>query len=175
MHVRIWLFFVLILFVVQFVMANTENAQQIRGSFLQGFEDQDKANELHTLLEGKVEDGAFFRAYLGATKALLANHTQFIPAKYNYARQSVKLLDEAVELAPGDIEIRFLRFNIQNEIPSFLGMSRNVEEDRRFILESFAVLSLKNTDAAEMIAEYMVQSAGLDAENKQLFLAYLNR
>jgi hypothetical protein len=73
-------------------------------------------------------------AYKGATCAFLAKYMVNPLKKLYYLQKSENYLDRAIRRSPDDVEIHFFRFMTQSQIPSFLGMSGNVREDKAYIM-----------------------------------------
>ena len=46
-----------------------------------------------------------------------------------------KAIKKAVALAPDNFEIRFLRFSVQDKLPSYLGFSKELVVDKKIILQ----------------------------------------
>lgn len=73
--------------------------------------------------------------YLGAYTMIKANH-QFSPiSKLNSFNSGKKILDNAINSLPNDIELRYVRYAIQISIPSFLGYKQNLKEDKEILLK----------------------------------------
>ncbi len=81
----------------------------------------------------KQNGGAVFLAYLGAYKAIWANHTINPISKLSTFEKGKKDIEAAVKLEPNNIEIRFIRLSIQKNCPSFLGYRKHIESDLKFI------------------------------------------
>ncbi len=54
-----------------------------------------------------------------------------------YFKKGKRHLESAVSKAPENLEIRFLRYTCQVEMPHFLGYNKNITEDKKFILEHY--------------------------------------
>ena len=63
-----------------------------------------------------------------------------------------------------NIELRFLRFAIQTNVPSFLNYDSNIEEDKNFLLVKTPGLS--DVALKKMISDYLLQSGKLTATQK---------
>lgn len=85
----------------------------------------------------QVEDRtAIIIAYDAATKAILTRTTWNWFKKLEYLQQSRKLFKEAVNRDSVNVEIRFLRFTVEDRIPFYLGYSDHMKEDKKVILEN---------------------------------------
>jgi hypothetical protein len=93
-----------------------------------------------TFLEdlGRAPSGALVRAYEAATTALLAKSTWNPYTKVEHCRTSAILFRSAILLQPENPEIRYLRLAVQLNLPKFLSMSGDIEEDRSVILANLS-------------------------------------
>jgi len=106
-----------------------------------------------------------FKAYRGAGLATTSNCTSWPVRKITRFRDGKALIEEAVSLRPNDLEVRFLRFTIQRNIPDFLGYD-NVEEDRKFIMERLTLYLTKGEQShlTKLILKYMFDTEELTRE-----------
>lgn len=88
-----------------------------------------------TLIEqlSKETGNVVFLGYLGAFQTIWANHTGSPLAKLNTFNKGKKNIEQALKMAPGDIELRFIRLSIQVNCPDFLQYSSHINEDKNFI------------------------------------------
>ncbi|HAW21218.1 MAG TPA: hypothetical protein DCX14_13645 [Flavobacteriales bacterium] len=90
----------------------------------------------HESMENLNSDSPLAIAYLGASKAMLAETVSNPYSKYNYFVDGKELIEKAIKLDPNDAEIRYVRFMIQSHTPAFLGYSNETKEDfERIVLE----------------------------------------
>ena len=108
------------------------------------------------------------RAYRGAGLATTANCTSWPMAKLSRFREGKGMLEEALADQPESLEVRFLRYTIQKNIPGFLGYD-NLEEDQEFILDRLT-LQLKSgnkDDLSIRILDYLYDSKEFTKEQLQ--------
>ena len=68
------------------------------------------------------------------------------------------LLEAAIKNSPNSVELRFLRYSIQKNIPSFLFYNNHMEKDLNFVNENIKNISDKNikyfiTNSFELLAK----------------------
>lgn len=99
-------------------------------------------------------------AYQGALEAIMTKTTWNIFKKMSYLNKSEESFKRAVKLAPNDIEIRFMRLAVQYEIPEYLGYSRDMESDRKFIVQNIASFKAQSIPIAlrQQIVGFMFRS-----------------
>jgi hypothetical protein len=99
-------------------------------------------------------------AYIGALDALKAKHAWNPYSKIKYLNQSEKVMQSAVIGDPHNIEIRFMRFSIQYNVPGFLGYGKNLTDDREEIVKQ---ISRRNFGTADKeltvnIIKFLIES-----------------
>src|SRR5688572_9353908 len=123
---------------VSSINANSNNFEidVIRNKFAKAVENEKEAYVLLEKLNKLEAKGKtpLILAYKGAAEALIAKFSWNPYSKINYLRKSQRSLQLAINNAPENAEIRFLRFSIQHFVPAFLGLSNNIEEDKKIII-----------------------------------------
>ncbi len=153
---------------------NTEVAA-IRNELFYDKFDKDKSKSFYKKINELKERSPLMEAYKGAAQALLANFEWNPLEKIGHIRSSSKTLEEAVRKDMKNIEIRFLRFYIQNQIPKYLGLSNNIHEDRQAIMDNILAFNAKELgyDITDYIINYMITSGGCSEEEVTLLKAAL--
>lgn len=97
------------------------------------------------------------QAYQAAAQSLMAKHSWNPVSKFTYLKDAQELLNKAVMEDKDNPEIRFLRLYIQRSIPSYMGMSKDIAEDKQAILDNLDKLDIQELgqDIADYIARYM--------------------
>jgi len=81
-------------------------------------------------------DSPLLLAYQGSIELLHARHGWFPPTRLLRVREGERSLDRAVDLAPREAEIRYLRLAATLNLPDFLRRSAIEAADRRHLLEA---------------------------------------
>lgn len=90
--------------------------------------------ELHMeLLEN--ENGTACKAYYAAMLFIKSKYVKFPLTKYSYFKKGKIALDVLVKENKTNIEMRYIRFLFQNQMPAFLNYDKNLEEDYIVITE----------------------------------------
>jgi hypothetical protein len=106
------------------------------------------------------------KAYNGASKLLVAKYSWNPLDKISFLRGGIKNINSAVSGDLGNIEIRFLRFYIENSLPKHLGLSAHLIDDKKMIinhLDHMTSLSLTK-DIAIFINQYMIDYGNCSVE-----------
>lgn len=144
----------------------------VRIAYSNAIESSTKTEEFAKILLAitteNVAENAILTAYKGALEALRAKHAWMPFNKLAYLDNSKKFFVAAIENAPNDIEIRFLRFSIQSNLPIFLMQSPNVQEDKEVIIKNLEQNTL-DIRFVEVIAAFVLKS-GQCNDKESVFL-----
>ncbi len=91
-------------------------------------------HRFHALTQRMETNTARTAAFQGAATAMLAEVDASVWAKWRHCRDGMRLLDRAVEQAPTDPEVRFLRFAVADATPGFLGLRTNMQADAEVVI-----------------------------------------
>lgn len=134
--------------------------KELREEFFQVVYDWSKAEGLLKKIKDAKNSSPLFIAYEGSCEVICSNNQSGIFIKFDYIKNGLKKLDHAVGLSSHNAEIRFLRFSIQHNIPGILGMSKDLDQDKNFILQNCSVDLLKDLkpDQLNYIVKFMEES-----------------
>jgi hypothetical protein len=107
---------------------------EIRKQYVQGAENEDTAEKLLKALG--AADTPVTLAYKGATQAVMAKYATLPSKKYSLAKKGLAMINSAIAKDPENIEIRYLRFTIQENVPGFLGLSGDMDKDKAVIVRN---------------------------------------
>lgn len=120
---------------------NKNALDQLRSEYLTALRDYLNAPKVYeSFLKVEKPNGKIL-AYQGALEAIMTKTTWNLFKKMSYLNKSEASFNKAIEMAPYDIEIRYMRLAVQFEIPSYLGFSDDMEDDKEFILNNMNNLS----------------------------------
>ncbi len=135
-------------------MSTTLDLAWVRNSFVEAITNSAKAEELYKKLnEINCNNQPILLAYKGATEGLLAKHSFFPTTKLSYLNKGLENINKALKLSPENEEIRHIRFNIETSMPSFLGRSVHVEEDKNFLLRFLQTTKI-NKGNSSLLKQY---------------------
>lgn len=123
--------------------------------FLSAVEKEEKAVELLNLTAGAGKENAVLLGYQGIARTLLGKHAFNPVNKVNYFNKGKKILETALSISPDNVELRYLRLTLQENVPSFLGYSGQISEDRAFIKSRLS--GLEDRQLKEMITDYLTK------------------
>ncbi len=116
--------------------------EEIRSSYKICNESKEKAEQFFELTNKASQNkGAIYKGYHGAALALKASYSWNPFNKLSYFNKGKKMIDEAIQLEPDNIELRMIRLSIQSNAPKIAGYYQNIEEDKKFMLENIENVS----------------------------------
>ncbi len=127
-------------------------------SVRQDYKNAVKSKEIAVLLNKKLAkvtkgNNKTLVAYKGATLTLLSKQQKAIKNKKPFFKNGVSLIEYAIKKEPNNIEIRFIRLSIQQNIPKFLKYNKHITEDKKFVLSKLK--SIKSTSLKKYILDYI--------------------
>jgi len=165
---RILRMLILMFMVMTSIQSYAHSIDEIRKTFQLAIENESITNKLSSDLKKITKPDPLILAYIASVEALKAKHTWNPFSKHEYMKSFGKMMNEAVSKMPENIEIRYLRYNIEFNVPSYLGYSPNLEEDRKHIIDLF--LKKKFTSSSKKLITdvytFMVQSKSVSADEK---------
>lgn len=138
--------------------AQADNAlREIRNELFYTEFNFDKCMDYYNRIVNLNIKSPIVQAYQAAAQSLMAKHSWNPVSKYTYLKEAQELLNKAVKEDTENPEIRFLRLYIQRSIPSYMGMSKDIAEDKAAILANLDKLNIQELgeDIAAYIAKYM--------------------
>jgi hypothetical protein len=91
--------------------------------------------------------------YKGANEMIQAKYTLNPLAKLNRFNRGKELIQKAFSRDTLNLEIRFIRYAIQSNLPAFLGYHEELNKDKRFLLDN--TKASQDPELQEMIFNYL--------------------
>jgi len=143
------------------LIINNPLINETRELFIKGAEDKRAAEKLMELT-AKNQSDPLLKAYHAMSYALIAKHTWNPYKKFENVKISLKLLNESIESDQNNLESRFLRFCIEDNIPSFFPFASHIDVDKKFILSNLKA----NHPIYSNIISYMKKAKHLNVSDK---------
>ncbi|NCD71371.1 hypothetical protein [Mucilaginibacter agri] len=151
------------------------NIPIIRKQLIRAIDSKQITDSLYQSLGLFPQRTGVINAYRGALEALKAKHAWNPYYKIKYLNDAEDTFKQAVTQDPHNIEIRFMRFSVEHNVPGFLGYTKNLTADKE---EMIRQVESKNYGTADqplvialikfMLASKQCTSAELNTLNKQL-------
>lgn len=143
--------------------------EAVRASYKKAIDSEAETETALKRMETVSKTSPLLYAYKGAFTALLAKHASNPYTKLDKVRQASAILDEAVMADAAHIEIRYLRYSIEKNVPAFLPYRAHIAQDEEKIV---AALSQKTDGLSEAVkkevAAFMLKNAQLEPQEKKL-------
>jgi len=113
----------------------TLDLQQVRTLYYRTAEDKQAASQLNKLMLQVDSNAApVMVCYKGANEMIQARYSLNPIAKFDKFSKGKELIQKAISRDTLNLEMRFIRFSIQTNLPSFLGYRDNMDQDKRYLL-----------------------------------------
>jgi hypothetical protein len=146
---------ILILAIVAF--SQPLSRPQLRQCFLQALKSRAALDAMQARIEKNPTLSPCEESYLGICNALQIQYLNGMLTKLKMLEHSRSHINKAVASAPNDAELRFMRFMLESNIPSFLGLSSHINEDLNVIFSNTDFLN-EDYELKKMAMEYMASS-----------------
>jgi len=156
--------FILFLFTGFLATANSSVLPEIRTLYLKAKNDETSCRRIIDI-GMPTESQEVVKGYKACATIIMAEHTFNPSKKLSYFNKGKAELDKLVQSNNNNPELRFLRFTIQSNAPSFLGYNKAIDEDKSFLLKTLP--TIKDSGLKKMIADYLRKSAQLSSTEKQ--------
>jgi len=123
----------------------------------------DEANKFIEKLKDDSSPEA--KGYKAAMILMKSRYIKGVFSKLKFFKKGKKILDKDNNENPELIEIRYIRFLMQKQIPNFLGYNKNIEEDFNVILNKLLDSNL-NKDIKLKMLETILLVDDLSETNK---------
>ena len=130
---RFWII-ISLLFSLTNSLAQGLNLSELRELYIEASFEEDKANELYELTKSSSIESSYKKFTYHAIAILLQSKFAINPIdKLKSFGEGKEQLEKVISQYPKDIELRFLRFCVQDGTPAILDYKLNMEEDSQFI------------------------------------------
>ena len=127
--------FFLTVFLFSAILQAHPNMVEIRDLFSKASTNADANSELFELTNSYgLNTFPVYYAYNAAAEMTMANHAAWPGTKLEHFNAGKERLELAVSKFPKNVEIRYIRYCVQQGCPFFLGYAANLEEDKKYIL-----------------------------------------
>jgi hypothetical protein len=134
--------------------ADAPSISDVRSLFEQAAEQKSSCIKLIKLLEPYNEiNYPVLTGYKACGIMMMAKHVPNPFSKLSYFRRGKRMLEKVIAVNDEVVELRFLRYSIQTNTPSFLGYNDHISEDKMFLKK--AVPFLNDTAFRDKISDYL--------------------
>lgn len=149
------LLFISVLFSIQ------SQLTEVRNTYIKAIDNVSYADRLVDLT--KNESSGIKIAYHYTGVALQAKHSWNLVTKMSKAKEAAKGLNKAVLKDKSNVEIRFLRFSFEANVPSVVGLTKHLAADKKVILKKIR----KKHPLWSTMRKFLINSSELTKAEKE--------
>ena len=158
---------ILVLFFPLTIIGGDNDIIKVRNLYYKASADKDEAEKFYDHLKTSPSISSnLLDGYKGMSYMIKANYSWNPYNKLSFFLKGKDLLDNAIVIEPTNIELRFLRYCVQTNAPSFLAYSSKTKEDKASILYGYSML--KDGDLKSRIKNYMNNPKYCSLEERNL-------
>jgi hypothetical protein len=146
----------LLLFCSSLVYAKVPAIKDVRIMLHNATSNEEACNKLISLLLPFNEtNNPLLLGYKGGATMLMAKHVFNPFSKLSYFKKGKVMLESAIKADRNNVELRFLRYTIQTNVPGFLNYNSDKNLDRNFITQSLP--KIKDQELQKIISAYLLK------------------
>ncbi|MBB6271316.1 hypothetical protein HDF26_001743 [Pedobacter cryoconitis] len=130
---------------------------ELRSLYYQAASSKTAADELQKLL--LMVDGnsrQLLICYKGASEMIQAKYVLSPFTKFRKFKKGKYFIESAIASEPENLEMRFLRYTIQTNLPSFLGYNNWITADKKMLLER--IDNIHDKHLKQLVINYLMTS-----------------
>jgi hypothetical protein len=157
--------------------AQPMDRQQLRDCFLGSMQSKGALDSFIGKLDNIVAKSPAQECYYGICFGLRTHYADGMWSKIKLVGKAKDLIDHSIERDPRDPELRFIRVTLEHYLPSFLGMSKDIQKDLTVIFAQ-PVLVADSPPLKKKALEFLLATHRCSFEQDrilQLQLADLNK
>ena len=128
---------------------------KVRKYYYLAIDSEEKFKEFENILVNFNNPDNTILGYIGMSFMLKAKYAWLPNYKMDYFTKGKNFLESAISNDPNNVELKFMRFCVQNDTPSFLSYKKNLESDKRHLMK--AIPTIRDNDLKEKIITYMLE------------------
>ena len=132
-----------------------DDLMKVRKYYYLAIESEEKFKEFENILLKYSNPDNTILGYIGMSFMLKAKYAWLPNNKMEYFTKGKNFLESAISNDPNNVELKFMRFCVQNDTPRFLSYKMNLEKDKNFLIKTFS--SMKDKDLKQKIFSYMLE------------------
>jgi hypothetical protein len=139
------------------VHAGYPSKSELRTLYYQAVSSKTAADKLQKSLL-TVDDNSLqlLICYKGAAEMMQAKYILSPVTKFRKFKRGKNFIESAIANEPENLEMRFLRYTIQTNLPSFLGYNNQISADKRMLLEKLNEIHDKHLQ--QLVVNYLLAS-----------------
>jgi len=160
-----------ILLLLGVLSISTSAIDEVRNQFPK-IDSKEQAESFIELLKDNKSPEA--KGYSAAMILMKSRYVIFPLTKLKYFKEGKKELNDVIKKNPKNVEIRYLRFSMQKQIPNFLGYHDNINEDFNLIINDIEICTMHDSLKNKIISNMLLLN-NLTSDEKSELTKLMNR
>ncbi|MBW7676957.1 hypothetical protein [Chryseobacterium chendengshani] len=157
---------ILSLFTGLFLFFQSSDLEALRNAYSKANLSMEGAKNFIEIADKKTSSDPVISAYKAAAEILEAKVTTEKNKRKSFVKSGATHLESVIKNNPSNAELRVIRMSVQENIPKIVGYSKNLKEDKAFILSNY---SKQNAALKTYIKKFAMQSKTMTAAEKNGF------
>jgi len=154
---------ILSLFTGLFLFFQTSDLDALRNAYSKANLSNEGAKNFIELAEKNSSSDPLTKGYKAAAEILEAKVTTEKNKRKSFVKSGATELESVIKSNPNNVELRLIRMSVQENIPKIVGYSKNLKEDKMFIIDNY---SRQNPALKTYIRKFAAQSKTMNAAEK---------
>ncbi|MCX8534469.1 hypothetical protein [Chryseobacterium luquanense] len=148
---------------VLFLFFQNGDLDALRNAYSKANSSNEGAKNFIDLADKNSSSDALTKGYKAAAEILEAKVTTEKNKRKSFVKSGATELESVIKSNPNNVELRLIRMSVQENIPKIVGYSKNLKEDKVFILSNYAK---QNAALKTYIKKFAMQSKTMTATEK---------
>lgn len=141
--------------------------KEARKKYFEAIGNERKIERLLKDLQNIENPSALLLAYRAACESMMAQFSWNPYTKLAQVNKSFDFFEKAIKDDAQNVEIRFLRFSVQHNVPDFLRKNREFEEDKNVLVDNFDKANF-DIEFRQFIIGYLKDSGRFEANELEI-------
>ena len=140
--------------------------KQLRQQLIRAINNSNTTDSMYNSLIAMPVKSPVMVGYIGTLQALKAKHTWNPYSKMKQVANAEKTFEKAITADPHNLELRYLRYSVEHNLPKILGQSKNMYADRQEMLKQIAQHATEDRELVINVINYLLQNGDHTAGEK---------
>ena len=146
-----------------FLFFQSGDLEGLRNAYSKANLSNEGAKNFIQLADKNSSSDPLVKGYKAAAKILEAKVTTEKNKRKSFVKSGATDLEAVIKSNPNNVELRVIRMSVQENIPKIVGYSKNLKEDKTYILTNY---SKQNSSLKTYIKKFAMQSKTMTATEK---------
>ncbi|MCX8522917.1 hypothetical protein OF897_03145 [Chryseobacterium formosus] len=154
---------ILSLFAGLFFFFQSSDLEVLRNAYSKANSSNEGAKNFIEVADNKSSSDPIIIGYKAAAEILEAKVTTEKNKRKSFVKSGASSLESVIKANPSNVELRLIRMSVQENIPKIVGYSKNLKEDKTYILSNY---TKQNAALKVYIKKFAMQSKTMTATEK---------